>query len=250
MKTYFSDIIPKIKRFSQELDNLTLLTNQHWVVIDDLDKTKNVYIFRPNNELLISQNGKVEKAKWEYLGHNSLLIDRKEESYLFKHGFFDENILALKIDSKEEYAFLVNESKFEKELNSLASVVEFLNKKYIEDQVKKSIQDTTGILLENNNPNEEFENYIAPNHKINKMAEINSIFGSKTDQFLIEFDDGEQGKVFLKQKNQQAYFKERSSLAWSISNHYYENLDYCINALHYYLKTKKLLNEGYITTLT
>ena len=27
---------------------------------------KNVYIFRQNNELLISQNGKVEKATWEY----------------------------------------------------------------------------------------------------------------------------------------------------------------------------------------
>ena len=27
------------------------------------------------------------------LGHNSLLIDRQDESYLFKHGFFDENIL-------------------------------------------------------------------------------------------------------------------------------------------------------------
>src|ERR1035437_9279011 len=162
MKTYFSDIIPRIQRFSQELDNLTLLTNQHWVVIDDLDKTKNVYIFRPNNELLISQNGKVEKAKWEYLGHNSLLIDRKDESFLFKHGFFDENILALKIDSKEEYAFLVNESKFEKELNSLALVVEFLNKKYI--------QDPTGLSLENNQPNKKLS-YTSPKYIIKETFE-------------------------------------------------------------------------------
>jgi hypothetical protein len=77
MRTFISDIIPRIQKFSQKLDNLTLLTNQHWVVIDDIDNTKNVYIFRHNNELLISQNGKVEKAKWEYLGNNSLLIDRK-----------------------------------------------------------------------------------------------------------------------------------------------------------------------------
>jgi hypothetical protein len=66
MKTYISDIIPKIQKFSQKLDNLTLLTNQHWVVIDNVENEKNVYIFRQNNELLISQNGKVEKAKWEY----------------------------------------------------------------------------------------------------------------------------------------------------------------------------------------
>jgi len=137
VRTYISDIIPRIQKFSQKLDNLTLLTNQHWVVIDEIDNNKNVYIFRQNNELLISQNGKVEKAKWEYLGNNSILIDRNSESYLFKHGFFDENILALKIDSKDEYVFLVNETKFEVELNSSYAVFDFLKKKYIDKNITK-----------------------------------------------------------------------------------------------------------------
>lgn len=61
MKTYITDIIPKLQRFSQKLDNLTLLTNQHWVVLDELESSKTVFIFRSNNELLISRNGKVEK---------------------------------------------------------------------------------------------------------------------------------------------------------------------------------------------
>ena len=60
MKTFISDLIPKLLRFSQKLDNLTLLTNQHWVVIEDICNNKNVYIFRTNNELLISLNGKSE----------------------------------------------------------------------------------------------------------------------------------------------------------------------------------------------
>ena len=148
MKTYFSDLIPKLQKFSQKLDNLTLLTNQHWVVIDDIKSSKNVYIFRGNNELLISQNGKVEKAKWEYLGNNSLLIDRKDESYLFKHGFFDENILALKVDSKEEYAFLINENNYIGEINSIERVIDFLTKKYIEPKLKQEIKETTGIIIE------------------------------------------------------------------------------------------------------
>ena len=137
MKTYISDIIPRIKQFSKKIDNLTLLTNQHWVVLDEISANKNVYIFRSNNELLISTNGKVEKAKWEYLGNDSLLIDKKEESYLFKHGFFDENILALKIDSKEEYVFLINENKYDGELNSLEKVIDFLSRKYIESPFTK-----------------------------------------------------------------------------------------------------------------
>ena len=123
MRTYVADIIPKIQRFSEKLDNLTMLTNQHWVVLDELTQSKTVYIFRDNAELLIATNGKVEKAKWEYLGQNSILIDLKEESFLFRHGFFDKNILALKVDSKDEYAVLINESKYNGELNSIDTVI-------------------------------------------------------------------------------------------------------------------------------
>jgi hypothetical protein len=131
MKTYLADIIPKIKGFSQKLDNLTMLTNQHWVVMDELQNSKIVYIFRSNFELLISQNGKVEKGKWEYLGNNSLLIERKEDSYLFRHGFFDSNILALKVDGTDEYAFLVNENNYGGDLNSIDRVLNFLETKYL-----------------------------------------------------------------------------------------------------------------------
>lgn len=248
MRTYISDIIPRIQRFSQKLDNLTLLTNQHWVVIDDIDKTKNVYIFRQNNELLISQNGKVEKAKWEYLGNSSLLIDRKDESYLFKHGFFDENILALKIDSKDEYAFLVNETIFDKELNSSLSVVEFLSKKYIEPNVKRSIQNSTGLTISSSPESNKLSSYFAPNHRIQRRSQKTSFFGSLIEEYLIEYDDGEKGEVYVKLKNNQAYFKDKNSLAWNTLIHYYENLDFCINGLHYFLKTGKILKEGFINT--
>lgn len=246
MKTYFSDIIPRIQKFSQKLDNLTLLTNQHWVVIDDIDKSKNVYIFRQNNELLISKNGKVEKVKWEYLGHNSLLIDRKDESYLFKHGFFDENILALKIDSKDEYAFLVNETKFDKELNSSQSVIEFLNKKYIELSIKNRIQSQTGLRIENNSEFNKIENYQAPNYNIKKITENNPLFGASTEQYFVEFEDGEKGEVYQKKKNKHTFFKAKINEMWIKSQIRYENIDLCIIGLHKYLKTGKIHQDGLI----
>jgi hypothetical protein len=151
MKTFLSDIFPKIQRYSEKLDNLTLLTNQHWVSIDDIQSSKTVYIFRTNNELLVSTNGKVEKAKWEYLGNKSLLIDKKLDSYLFKHGFFDENILALKVDSSEEYAVFVNENKYDGELNSIDRVFDFLRRKYLDPSIKSTIENTTGQVI---NPTE------------------------------------------------------------------------------------------------
>lgn len=135
MRTFILDIIPKIKKYSEKLDKLTVLTNKHWVMIDDELKRKVVFIFREkNSQLLISDNGKIEKGNWEYLGHNSLLIDRSDGSYLFKHGFIDDYVLALKVDGKEEYALLVNEQKFDDNLNSLPSVLAFLNKTYVEQK--------------------------------------------------------------------------------------------------------------------
>lgn len=131
MKTYIADIIPKIQRFSQKLDDLTKLTNQHWVSIGDIGQSKRVYIFRTNNQLLISDNGIVEKGTWEYLGNQSLLMDTSEGCYLLKHGFFDQNVIALKLDSTNNYAFFVNETKFDKELNSIEDVLQFLTIKYL-----------------------------------------------------------------------------------------------------------------------
>ena len=72
MKTFLADIIPKLQRFSQKLDNLTLLTNQHWVVIDEITTSKNVYIFRSDNTLLISQNHKSKSfyyRSWLQISH-------------------------------------------------------------------------------------------------------------------------------------------------------------------------------------
>ncbi len=140
MKTYLADIIPKIQRFSRKLDDLTLLTKQHWVAIDGSASSKSVYIFRKNGELLVSLNGRVEKAKWEYLGNNSLLIDKNNESFLFKHGFLDANVLALKIDGENEYVFLVNENKFEQELNSIVNIISFLNEEYLAPEIDQSIK--------------------------------------------------------------------------------------------------------------
>lgn len=168
MRTFIADIIPQIQRFSQKLDNLTLLTNQHWVSIDNIVNSKTVFIFRNNNQLLISKDGLVEKATWEYLGNNSLLIDKSDTTHLFKHGFFDQNILALKVDSKNEYALFINENKYNGDINSVEKVIDFLHQKYVVNngntnspikfQRKKYPTDKGTIEVEQRNVSE-FPNY-------------------------------------------------------------------------------------------
>lgn len=60
-------------------------------------------------------------------------------------SFFDTNILALKVDGKEEFAFLVNENNFSGDLNSIGKVLNFLDRKYLkmipQDQIEISSYD-------------------------------------------------------------------------------------------------------------
>lgn len=98
MKHYIEDLIPKLTSFSKKLDNLSLLTDCNWTNIKFDEDLKQTYIFRSNKELLISNNGKVEKAKWEYLSKDSIIIEKEANTYLYRHGFLDEYILILKID--------------------------------------------------------------------------------------------------------------------------------------------------------
>jgi hypothetical protein len=150
MKTYILDIIPKIQKYSQKLDNLTFLLNKHWLILDEETSSKTVFIFREkDNQLLISNNGKIEKGNWEYLENNSLLIDRKDGSSLFKKGFIDDYVLALKLDGKEEYALLVNEQWYKEQGKSLESILNFLNEKYLvqkgENKISIPTKDTSSI---------------------------------------------------------------------------------------------------------
>jgi len=130
MKFYLLDIINRIQSFSRKLDETSLIENNHWVSIDDLEAEKKVYIFRPNGQLLISTNGIVNKSSWEYLGNGSLLIDTTEGSFLFKSGFLDETLLALKIDSSEKFALFVNETKYGAEINNITDLQKYIEAKY------------------------------------------------------------------------------------------------------------------------
>lgn len=214
MRTYLADIIPKIKRFSEKLDNLTLLTNQHWVVLDELKNSKFVYIFRSNFELLISQNGKVEKGKWEYLGNNSLLIERKDESYLFRHGFFDANILALKVDGKDEFAFLVNENNYGGELNSIEKVLAFLERKYLKIIPQNQIEISSYNVLDYQ-------------YKQNSFILDKDLNPVKNDDNKYGYMDNE-GNLIIPYKYDRAFdFSEGLALVYSIKNRidYYGYID-------------------------
>lgn len=161
---------------------MTKLTNQHWVSIGDISEEKRVFIFRINNQLLISVNGIVEKGSWEYIGNQSLLLETKKENYLMKHGFLDEDIFALKLDSSDAYAFFVNETRYGKELNNILDILTFLEHKYLINNPKANLKKT-----EYRNYNNLGRGY--PNYCEDEPIEQKQIFGGTYYTTGIHFEN-------------------------------------------------------------
>ena len=142
MKTYIADIIPSLQRYSKKLDDLTKLSNQHWVSIDDETNIKTVFIFRENNELLVYENGvRNGRNSWRYLDNQSIEIGIRETFYLMKHAFLDEVVLALKRSGVEEYALFVNETKYGNEIKSHKEAIQFLERRYLHGEIKRIVNE-------------------------------------------------------------------------------------------------------------
>lgn len=155
MKTFVSKIIPKLKDYGKKLDNTSVLTQTHWILVEDnLDRVIKFIFREKNNQLLISTNGKIEKANWDYIDKNTILIEREHGDYLFKHGFLNEEILALNVDGTEEYALFVcdkihleginSNTKIDRYLDNLVNDIEeelsYRNKKIEEQVIKEPVK--------------------------------------------------------------------------------------------------------------
>lgn len=138
MKGFIEDIIPMLQRFSKNLDNITLLTKQHWTIVNEAYISKTNYIFQKSGVLITSIDGKVSKSKWEYLGFNSILIEKESESLFLKLCFLDENILILKIDHSTQNLVLINELLYETGVKNLALLSDFINNKYFKTAISSS----------------------------------------------------------------------------------------------------------------
>lgn len=132
MKTFLSNLIPRLQKFSKNLDNTSSLTTAKWILLNEEAEKKVVYIFSDDeNTLRISENGKIKKGKWLYLGDNYIELEVDNELMLFKHALLDEQILALKRDGTEEYALLIKETSYDNYLNTVHKLNSFLEERYL-----------------------------------------------------------------------------------------------------------------------
>jgi len=96
----------QLKNHSATLDKTNILADKPWALIDEEFEVQKL-IFKRNNELVLSRNGKVQMGTWEYFPEaKSLLIDRGGDKILCNEAFVDDGVMILKIDGTENNFFL------------------------------------------------------------------------------------------------------------------------------------------------
>ena len=112
MSDFIITILDKVQQYNHSLQKQSMYTNKPWALVDnDLEVQK--MIFKNNNELILSKNGKVQIGHWEYLvGTKSILIDRGNDKLLLNEVFLNEDVMILKLDgTKLDFFVFANENQ-------------------------------------------------------------------------------------------------------------------------------------------
>ena len=116
MRDYLSTILPRIQQYSKQLNDEANFVEIPWAFLDEAG-VKVTYIFRRNNELLVSRHGDVATGRWEYLPVvQSLLIEYQGSKRLYNQGFLDKAVMVLRKDGTEEL-FALGNSQIVADLN-------------------------------------------------------------------------------------------------------------------------------------
>ncbi len=147
MKTFLLNIPNEIRNWSNTLDAKSVLCNQSWNVFND-ECVKEVYVFQKDGTLIASHNGKVTKAKWEYIPQNTSLIIENPgaDTFMLRPAYYDKKVLALQVDGTDNYALMVDEKFLDKlKLDSFEAV-----RLYITDQSKYQEKILGKVISEEN----------------------------------------------------------------------------------------------------
>lgn len=200
MKTFLFDTFNKYKRLSESLDVETTLCNRTWVVFNNSGE-KEIYIFQAKGKLLISLNGKVTHATWEYIPANkSLIISGNNQSYMVHAAYVDNILFALNIDGTNEYAFLIEENnKQDFQPQSFNNIVQYFQTKelkIIQEERTKQLQ-TKSLLKQKKNKEKIQQEKIIENELHYRATEIKCPSGYIVLFGMISFFIGTYFSVFF-----------------------------------------------------
>lgn len=131
MRAILNDIVPRLQPFEYALHYDTQFINQKWVLINSIDEAKAVYLFKPNNELIISEDNQITKTRWSFINSNFISITTEDGMILIKAYYKDKDMLVLNQKESEDYAFFINSSAYETTIDTKEDVQQYFKDKYL-----------------------------------------------------------------------------------------------------------------------
>ena len=100
MLDYIKKLLPRLKKYSKDLDKIENFVDREWVLIDDGGNNQ-TYEFMRDGRLvltLVSNNGTNQQTQigsWDLLGSGRLLITRPQGALTLNQGFLGDMLLIL-----------------------------------------------------------------------------------------------------------------------------------------------------------
>jgi hypothetical protein len=129
MNQSFKNIIPRLLRYSKQLDKVETFVDKSWLYLDNGGNNHEYYFIR-DHRLIMSVNGKAVTGKWELLPNGKLLIDRVADQIVLKNQFIDEALMILQKSASDEDPFILIDEQKIPDLNVM---------KYLEEVEEKRI---------------------------------------------------------------------------------------------------------------
>jgi len=143
MEEYLRNILPRLKRYSNQLNKVEMFIEKPWIKYNENDRIE--YTFERNNSLVIAKNGNaLRNSSWELLSTAKLLIKKEDGDELLEPVFIDNNIFIL-IKPNESIQLFINETVVKKDIkNYLESI---LKNKELPIAQSKYDTDYTSLLI-------------------------------------------------------------------------------------------------------
>lgn len=128
MNTFILNIPDSIKKMGEKLNAKSSICDKAWEVYNE-DNVKLVFIFNHDGTLLISTNGNVENASWQYIKANrSIILKSADGASMFLPTYFDDVLLVLQKDGTDDCLLLLNTD--ERAISkTLLAIKDYLNQK-------------------------------------------------------------------------------------------------------------------------
>ena len=130
MNDYLHNTIPNLKPFNFERHYNSHFINTPWVLVNGISKKKSIYTFKTDNILEIERKDNTIKTTWNLNIENVFSIATEDGLIRVKAYFKDYDILVLNNEHKEEFALYINTVNYDKALNTVEDVQDFLKAKY------------------------------------------------------------------------------------------------------------------------